>query len=580
MFVSTLFNSTTIILKTNSKIMDDQRKASIAKSPTKKVQRVCILDVDTNYTLDVTHGHALKKPVATADVSNTTSTSYVAEQHNGEENNSTQFYPHDVDDVLKALDPSISIETCYLRPNPRQSVAMIRRKQCDTDLFINLYDLADETGLKVVEYMQNQGLAFTGAGSKFYDPTRMDLKIVCGYNEINTPPFSFLFDLKTIERVPSELGGFPLFVKPEHGYDSVGINEKSVVHNMDELKICVENVLEEFGGALVERYIDGREFSVLVAGSKSSKTETFAPVEYRFAMNRQPGNTNSTGPAFITFEDKWGLDCNSKEKWYVLDEKENGLKQELIDIAAKLYEGFNGEGLARFDIRQEAKTKTLYVLDMNPNPSLFYKDNNCTADTIVHLAGWSKTEFLQFLINYALQRQKRFHSVHGYIIKRSELKGLGLYAVRDLKKGDLIYSDEEQPVRLATLQYVTENWNEREMRSFHTYAWPLSADIYAIGDLDPSNWKPLNHSCDPNMMINGLQYIARRDIAYDEELTMDYATYDPTHSFSSCWCGAVECRKTIQPNEYREEWFQKRYGTYVSPHVRTLIEIDKIKKTT
>jgi hypothetical protein len=71
--------------------------------------------------------------------------------------------------------------------------------------------------------MENQGLAFTEAGTKFYDPTRMQLETICRNNEIRTPPFSFLYDLETIEQVPSELGGFPLFVKLEHGYSSIGM---------------------------------------------------------------------------------------------------------------------------------------------------------------------------------------------------------------------------------------------------------------------------------------------------------------------------------------------------------------------
>ena len=561
--------------------MSNQPEPIIFESSTKKVQRVCILEVDKNYTVETTYTHAPRKStVPVAHKSNTASTFISTERHNGEESAVPQISVHDTDDVLKTLDPSISVETCYLRPNVRRSIATIRRKQHDTDLFINLYDLADETGRKIIEYMEEQGLAFTGVGSRFYDPTRMQLKRVCySCDGIFTPPFFFLFDLKSIETVAVELDKFPLFVKPEHGYDSVGIDEKSVVYNVNELKTRAEHVLEEFGGVLVEQYIDGREFSVLVAGSKYSEIVTFPPVEYRFAANRQPNNPNSTGPAFITLKDKWGRNYSYEDKWHLIDEKENDLRKELMDIAIKLYQSFDGEGLARFDIRQEAKTKVLYVLDINPNPSVFYKDGS-TAEAIICLTGWTKSEFMQFLINHALVRQTRFHSLHGYIVKRTESKGYGLYAARDLKKGDLIYSDEEQPVRLVTRQYVTENYNEMDKRCFDLYAWPLGSEIYALWDLDLTKTKPLNHSCDPNMLMNGLRYIARRDITYGEELTMDYATFAPSHSFSQCWCGAALCRKTIQPNEYREEWFQKRYGTYVSPYVRTLIEIEEMKKAT
>ena len=127
-----------------------------------------------------------------------------------------------------------------------------------------------------------------------------------------------------------------------------------------------------------------------------------------------------------------------------------------------------------------------------------------------------------------------------------------LYAVRNLKKGDLVGSDEERPLRLVSYQYASENWSEQKMRYFH--------------------------SCDPNVWINGLQFIARRDMACGEELTIDYATVLPSHPTFRCSCGTGECRTMIQPNEYREEWFEKRYGTHVSSYVRMLMEINEMKR--
>jgi hypothetical protein len=40
------------------------------------------------------------------------------------------------------------------------------------------YDLSDPTGQQIVDYMEENGIAFTGAGSRFYDPPRRDLKTV------------------------------------------------------------------------------------------------------------------------------------------------------------------------------------------------------------------------------------------------------------------------------------------------------------------------------------------------------------------------------------------------------------------
>lgn len=498
-----------------------------------KLRRVCVLDVDESDD----------------------STTSMTEAQEVDDN----YFPHNAGDVLKALDPSISVEICLLSCNARQAIASIRQRQHNTDLFINTYDVSDDTGLKVIEYMENQGLPFTGAGARFFDPTRMELKTVCRSNEILTPSFAFVHDLETIKQVLSELGEFPLFVKPEHGNGSSGIDEQSVVYNMTELKIRVKEIIKQFGGALVEQYIDGREFSVLVVGSNYTGIAAPQPIELKFS---------ATGPAFLTYEEKWHGNYHS---WCLIDENEASLRQELMDMSIKLYKAFNGEGSARFDIRQDARTKKLYMLDINPNPS-------CSVDTILHLTGWGKLKYLKLLIDHAFERQKRFHSVHGYLIKYSKSKSFGLYAAHDLKRGNLVYSDEERSLRLVSYQYAIENWSEQKMRNFHSYAWPMGPDIYAVWDLDSSNSKSFNHSCDPNVWMNGLQFITRRYIACGEELTIDYATVFPSHPYFHCSCGTSECRTTIQPNEYREQWFRKRYGTYVSPYVQMLMEIDEAKK--
>lgn len=120
-------------------------------------------------------------------------------------------------------------------------------------------------------------------------------------------------------------------------------------------------MVEQFGGALIEQYVDGREFSVLVAGSKE-KMEVFPPVEYVFPKDRQraataattatatttatPAVTSTTaaaGPSFITFQDKWG--ANFENRWRMLDaSKEATNCAALRDIAFKLYEAFDGQG--------------------------------------------------------------------------------------------------------------------------------------------------------------------------------------------------------------------------------------------
>jgi D-alanine-D-alanine ligase len=279
----------------------------------------------------------------------------------------------------------------------------------------------------------------------------------------------------------------------------------------------------------------------------------------------------SGGAAFITFDDKWG--ASFENRWFLVDAvAEESLVARLMAQSVKLYEAFEGEGLCRFDIRLDGATGQLMVLDANPNCSVFYKDE-CTADSIMRLVdGWSKARFMRFLLDHALERQRKFHRAHAYAVKYSEEKGFSLHAARDLAAGDLIYSDEEAPLRLVTRSYASAHWSAADMASFDAYAWPVGAGVFAIWDADSSKWKPINHSCDPSAWMSGLAVVARRPLARDDELTLDYATFEPSHPSFECWCGAAVCRRMIRPNEYREAWFQERYGAHVSPHIRALQE--------
>jgi D-alanine-D-alanine ligase len=86
---------------------------------------------------------------------------------------------------------------------------------------------------------------------------------------------------------------------------------------------------------------------------------------------------------------------------------------------------------------------------------------------------------------------------------------------------------------------------------------------------DPEHWKPINHSCDPNAWLRGLDLVARRKISAGEEITVDYATfYNERMEDFVCHCGASGCRKIIRGADYREP-FVAAYGEHVSDYIRT-----------
>lgn len=205
---SNVIVSTDVKNEAQIEVLGDKRKIIPLDTDRVNIKHVCIISIDTNYTIEVVHGN-----------------NSASSQKDSNQSPSVTIYPHDTEEVLKDLDPTIEIQTIYLTPNVRRSIAAIRRLKHDIDIFINLYDNSDDTAMKIIEYMETEGIAFTGCGAQFCDPTRVELKRLCRYLQLSSPNFALLSQIDDQENdelndLVEKLGGFPLFVKPEHGYDS------------------------------------------------------------------------------------------------------------------------------------------------------------------------------------------------------------------------------------------------------------------------------------------------------------------------------------------------------------------------
>lgn len=97
-------------------------------------------------------------------------------------------------------------------------------------------------------------------------------------------------------------------------------------------------------------------------------------------------------------------------------------------------------------------------------------------------------------------------------IKQSRIEGLGLFAARDFKKGEKIYSFPKGKIVRAT---EIQSLPEREKR----YLDKLGKDKFEIIE-PPARYT--NHSCSPNIIEEARVGYAWRNIKKGEELTLDY----------------------------------------------------------
>jgi SET domain-containing protein len=84
----------------------------------------------------------------------------------------------------------------------------------------------------------------------------------------------------------------------------------------------------------------------------------------------------------------------------------------------------------------------------------------------------------------------------------------------------------------------------------------------------------LNHSCDPNLgwTAHG-ELVAMRDIAADEELTVDYALHETDPGFvMTCHCETYRCRQLIEGTDWQIPQLQRRYAGFWAPEVQRRID--------
>ena len=79
-------------------------------------------------------------------------------------------------------------------------------------------------------------------------------------------------------------------------------------------------------------------------------------------------------------------------------------------------------------------------------------------------------------------------------------------------------------------------------------------------DHRPGSMLYTNHSCDPNLAIQGqIVLVAMRDIRPGDELTIDWATTDDGDYELECRCGSPRCRGLVTGKDWTRPELQARY---------------------
>jgi len=278
------------------------------------------------------------------------------------------------------------------------------------ETFVNLCDGTPDdalSGIALVNALEKHNAAFTGADSKFFDPTRDEMKNAARRVSVPTPNWIFVNRVEDAEKVVKRLK-FPMLVKPPHGYASVGIRRNSRVETVEQLREQLAIEINEFGRALIEEFIEGREFTCLIAENPEDpkKPLTFTPVEFIFPK----------GESFKHYDMKW-IDY---EKMSVAVVDNPKIEKTLREQTLRVFKELGGNGYARCDYRMDS-SGTIFMLEINPNCGIFYPPTEPgSADFSLLNDRTNHVKFMKLIIRNAQMRQTRIAAEK--IIKRQSRK--------------------------------------------------------------------------------------------------------------------------------------------------------------
>jgi len=254
------------------------------------------------------------------------------------------------------------VEKVPLRP-PLDTVPHVLRN-IQADVIFNLFEgFEDQPHSEpvVARMMEETGLSFTGNPSSVLDLTldKAGFKSVLRDAGVDTPDFMVL----TPANVHDFRLRFPCIVKPRDEDASHGLSPENVVSDMEQLKEQVVRISSRFrGNALVEEFIDGREFNASILGNSVHELLEISEIIYTLP----PGL-----PHILTFESKW-----FEETDYYRDtgvccpaQVDADLRETIVKAVLSSCRAAGCRGYARVDMRQD-RDGGIMVLEVNANPDI------------------------------------------------------------------------------------------------------------------------------------------------------------------------------------------------------------------
>ncbi|MFA9559089.1 ATP-grasp domain-containing protein [Evansella sp. AB-rgal1] len=175
--------------------------------------------------------------------------------------------------------------------------------------------------------------------------------------------------------------GYPMFVKPTGGGNSLGIDEMSICRNRSDLtrKLLQLKLLIDDQPILIETFLSGSEYTVAVLGNEDA---------YVLPVIEFPNDVDVRSHAVKAME-------YEKRDSFILLPTYEGKGMDIAKIAMKVFRGLQGKDLIRLDLKTD-DFGNLYVIDVNGTPSLSIKGS---VSYMISTLGITMDELVGFMLH-------------------------------------------------------------------------------------------------------------------------------------------------------------------------------------
>lgn len=263
--------------------------------------------------------------------------------------------------------------------------------------FVEIYKDQPRLEMTFTGLLELLGVPYTGAPPLALGTcqNKTNTKRILSAIGIRTPRYKIIKNLDRSFRLGLR---YPLIIKPAWEDASVGIDNNSIVDNVDEMKKQIEYVFNSFKQpVLVEEFIQGRELNVAVFGDKELQVLPISEIDF----SNMPEHLHP----IVSFQAKWDPMHEAYHKTIPICPAPlpDKIRIEAERMALQCVKTVGARDYARVDMRLSNADNKLYVLEVNPNPDL---TEGAGFMRSAKQAGFSYKKTLKMIVDFAYERRK------------------------------------------------------------------------------------------------------------------------------------------------------------------------------